>query len=187
MKRFTIILVLLGGTVGYILGENERESSLEGVETSRGTIKGTVTASDGTRLPGVLVSVAGTELSTFTDDVGNYILKALPPGTTLITVSMEGFDERKVEVTVASGRAATQDITLEVQALEYQVTVTPEAPELMSASETIGTVSVRPSQLATLPSLGEKDIFRCVDLQRIQSEERLAQGVRHLRGGSSAL
>ena len=184
MKKPAVMMVLLGGTLAYVLGGWEQETASEGVAASRGAIKGTVSASDGTRLPGVLVSVTGTELSTVTDDVGNYVLKALPPGTTLITVSMEGFGEREIEVTVAAGKETSRDITLELQKLEYQLTVTPEAPELMSASKTIGSVSVRPSQLATLPSLGEKDIFRTLQLMPGISATNEASSGLYVRGGT---
>ena len=184
MKKLAVMMVLLGGTFGNVLGGWEQESALEGVSPFRGAIKGTVSAADATRLPGVLVSVTGTEVSTVTDDVGNYVLKELPPGTTLITISMEGFGERAIEVTVEAGKAATQDITLEVQELAYELTVTPEAPELMSASGTIGTVSVRPSQLATLPSLGEKDIFRTLQLMPGISATNEASSGLYVRGGT---
>ncbi|MCZ6484799.1 MAG: hypothetical protein O6826_03785, partial [Acidobacteria bacterium] len=39
-----------------------------------GQISGTVQATDGTKLPGVSISIKKTEISTVTDDIGNYLL-----------------------------------------------------------------------------------------------------------------
>ena len=50
-------------------------------------------------------------------------------------------------------------VVMEIERLKFEVTVTPDTPQLMSASESVGVAEVFPSQIAALPSLGEKEIF----------------------------
>ena len=151
--------------------------------SGRGII-GTVQATDGTVLPGVLVWIKGTEVSTVTDDLGQFVLTDVPPGQVTITSALPGFEEKETTVIVEANQPITLDIILELAPLEYEVTVRPDTPELMSASESIGVVSVSPSQLATLPGLGERDTFRALQLMPGISATNEASAGLYIRGGT---
>ncbi|MGC2236032.1 MAG: carboxypeptidase-like regulatory domain-containing protein [Pyrinomonadaceae bacterium] len=59
------------------------------------TIEGSVSDSQGARVPGVQISVSGQspaiQRSTVTDSEGLYIFPVLPPGRYILTVSHSGF------------------------------------------------------------------------------------------------
>ncbi len=149
-----------------------------------GQISGTVQATDGTKLPGVLISIKGTEISTVTDDAGNYLLMDVPLGQFTILASLPSFAEEEVAVLLENQNTVTVDITLELAELQFEITVRPETAELMSASESIGVVSVLPSQVVALPSMGEKDIFRSLQLMPGISATNEASAGLYIRGGT---
>ncbi|MCH8017055.1 MAG: ribose-phosphate pyrophosphokinase-like domain-containing protein, partial [Acidobacteria bacterium] len=149
-----------------------------------GQISGTVQATDGTKLPGVSISIKETEISTVTDDVGNYLLTDVPLGQFTIMASLPSFAEREVAVLLENQNTVTVDITLELAELQFEITVVLDTAELMNASESIGVVSVLPSQVAALPSLGEKDIFRSLQLMPGISATNEASAGLYIRGGT---
>ena len=61
-----------------------------------GQISGTVQATDGTKLPGVSISIKETEISTVTDELGNYLLTDVSLGQFTIMASLPGFAEKEV-------------------------------------------------------------------------------------------
>ena len=148
------------------------------------TISGVVQATDGTKLPGVLVSIKGTEISTVTDDVGYYVLTGIPLGQHTVRASLPSFADKEAVISVESIGTITLDMTLEVEELQFEITVRTDTAELMSASESIGVVSVAPSQVTTLPSLGEKDIFRSLQLMPGISATNESSAGLYIRGGT---
>jgi len=149
-----------------------------------GQISGTVQATDGTKLPGVSISIKETEISTVTDDIGNYLLTDVSLGQFTIMASLPGFAEKELVVLLENQNTVTVDITLELAELQFEITVVLDTAELMNASESIGVVSVLPSQVAALPSLGEKDIFRSLQLMPGISATNEASAGLYIRGGT---
>ncbi|RPI26512.1 MAG: TonB-dependent receptor [Acidobacteria bacterium] len=150
----------------------------------RQEIHGTVQAPDGARLPGATISLLETHISTTSDDSGNYALTGLPTGKMVLLASLPGFGEKQTSVTLQRGERLTLDITLDVEQPEFQVTVTQNTPDLMNASEGIGVLEVQPRQLELLPSLGQKDIFRSLQLlPGISATNESSSGL-YVRGGT---
>ena len=141
-------------------------------------ISGTVKDATGGVLPGAAVAIPALRISVNADNAGRYTLKNVPPGKAVLEVSLSGFADRKVEVLVTAGENLTLDIVLEIQSRSETITVEYASPKLMTASDSIGVVSVAPSQVAALPSLGEKDIFRAFQLSRGYSPLAFAKQVR---------
>ena len=119
----------------------------------QGQISGTVQATGGTKLPGVSISIKETEISTVTDDLGNYLLPDVPLGQFTIMASLPDFAEKEVAVLLENQNNVTVDITLKLAELHFKITVVPDTAELLKASESVDVVSVLPSQVAALPSL----------------------------------
>ena len=179
--RFFAYLMLLF----LLAGKVHAQEPIDAAENISGRrVLGTVQDTDGQVLPGVFVSIKGTEFSTVTDDLGMYVLPDVPLGQIVVTAALPGFEEKETTVLVQGHRAITVDIILELAQLEYEVTVRPDTPELMSASESIGVVSVSPRQLATLPSLGEKDAFRSLQFMPGISATNEASAGLYIRGGT---
>ena len=147
-------------------------------------IKGTVTDTSGGVLQGAQISVQGTELSAPTDSQGAFSLEGIPAGEITVIASLEGFTSEEISVKADAGPEVNLDFVLEVAALEDSVSVEYQAPRLMTASESIGKVSITPREVFTLPSLGEKDIFRSVQLMPgISASNENSSGL-YVRGGT---
>ena len=87
-----------------------------------GQISGTVQAIDGTKLPGVSISIKETEISTVTDDIGNYLLTDVSLGQFTIMASLPGFAEKELVVLLENQNTVTVDITLELAELQFEIT-----------------------------------------------------------------
>ncbi len=96
-----------------------------------GTITGSITSS-ATRngLQGALVTVAGKNLSVFTDSAGAFTLSGVPAGTHELVVSYSGFTDARERVTVSGGQPARVDL-----ALKSGDTITMEAFTVASVKE----------------------------------------------------
>jgi len=99
-----------------------------------GSIKGTVTDTEGIPLPGVTVEVQSPVLiggvkSFVTSASGLYRIGNLPPGTYAITFSIQGFKTLKREgIIVSVDKTVMEDVVLETATLEETVTVLAETP-----------------------------------------------------------
>jgi ferric enterobactin receptor len=147
-------------------------------------ISGTVKDATGGVLPGVLISIPGLNLATDSDNSGRFLLKNVPPGKIVLKASLPGFANKEMEVAVEAGQNLKLDIVLEVQARADTVTVEYTAPKLMTASDSIGVVTLMPNQVAALPSLGEKDIFRSIQLMPGVSASTESSSGLYVRGGT---
>jgi TonB-dependent starch-binding outer membrane protein SusC len=89
-----------------------------------GRITGTVTEGASSRpLPGVAVTVQGTQLRAVTDPQGRYTIAGVAAGTRTLSASTLGFGTATRTVTVAAGETATADITLASQAIGLEEVV----------------------------------------------------------------
>lgn len=103
-------------------------------QTRTGSIRGTVTDSEGEILPGATVELSGEKLlggarSVITNEKGKFRFPNLMPGEYEITVTLEGFQTTKrsrLRVNVAG--TVTVDVILKLATLEESVTVMAEAP-----------------------------------------------------------
>ena len=148
-----------------------------------GKIQGKVRMSDGTELSGVTISIEGTALNTITDKNGDYSLSEVNPGKVTIIASVKGFEENRKTVFVISGKTIVINFTLVIAKLAEEATVEAERP-LLSAAEKVSEVTLTPSQIETLPSLGERDIFRAFQLlPGISGSQESSSGL-YVRGGT---
>ena len=125
-------------------------------------LRGVARSSDGWLIPNVTISLAGTDKFALTDEKGRYSFEGLDAGYQVTLVaSLEGFSDSRE--TVMTGAVEIVDFTLQVAGLTEALEVATEIP-MMSATEEISSVRLAPEQVAVLPSLGEKDLFRAFQL-----------------------
>jgi len=148
-----------------------------------GRILGTVQMADGTKLPGATVLIEGTNISATTDKNGDYLLTTIVHREIILVVSLDGFETQKKTVIVPSQQTVVINFTLEPRKLSAETTVTAERP-LLSTSEEASKITLTPSQIETLPSLGEKDIFRAFQLLPGVSGSHEASSGLYVRGGT---
>ena len=107
-------------------------------------------------LPGVPVSLVGSDTVVHTDVDGGYTLD-LPPGRHQIKVSMDGYQERTIDVTVGSERALTVDVPLAMNRYAEEVTVTGQATDAVSSTHEAQLVQRRNAQVIT-DNLGSQEM-----------------------------
>jgi len=145
MKRhilWTALLVLAGFGLAQAQG------------TQTGIISGSVKSPDGLAFPGVSVSakspaLQGVRTST-TDQNGNYIFKALPPGRYLITFQVNGMQTLEKTADLELGRSISVDGTLQVGGVTETVTVTETLPGIVETAS--GGANYKASEIDTLPT-----------------------------------
>jgi hypothetical protein len=106
-----------------------------------GDIYGTVVLADGSKVPGVLVTMTGDSIgamTTISSERGNFRFIALPPGSYELKFELEGFKtviRKNVEVRL--GGSVTLNILMETTTLTEEVTVT----------EKVGIINTRKTQV----------------------------------------
>ncbi len=148
-----------------------------------GRLTGRVGLEDGTPLPGVSVSIAHTLNRATTDAQGTYTFNNIRQGMITLVASLDGFREQTRTVLVQADKTVVVDFTLEISPESHETTVTAERP-LLTTSDKVSEVTITPSQIETLPSLGEKDIFRAFQLlPGISGSQESSSGL-YIRGGT---
>ena len=81
--------------------------------SQQGTIAGQATdAVSGQPVTGVLITVAGTALSTHTNTDGRYTIRGITPGSVEVRALRLGYGERRQTATVTAGQTATVDFRM---------------------------------------------------------------------------
>jgi len=106
-----------------------------------GNVVGKVTGVDGTPLPGVTVEAQSSVLPqarvTTTSETGEYRLPVLPPGQYQLQFSLAGMETRTRNVRVILGQDAAVNVTLGMQGVSEQITVTAESTLVDTTSAAI--------------------------------------------------
>lgn len=152
---------------------------------SSGTVRGIVTSQDGSRLPGVAVALGGGGVSTVTNDLGEFALERIPSGMARLLFDCPGFVKETRLVEVRGDVDTFVEVRLALSPLAFEVTVAPPTPKLMTASESIGVVTIDPEEVVTvLPSMGEKDLFRAFQwMPGVSAANESSSGL-YVRGGT---
>src|SRR6266699_6761900 len=127
-------------------------------QTVAGRIVGTIHDSQGAVVPGVSVSAknleTGAERTTLSDESGGFIIANIPAGSYEVTASLAGFQkEVRSGVTLTVGAALRVDFNLKVGAVQEQVVVTGEAPQVDTTTSTLSGL-VAESTIRELPLNG---------------------------------
>ncbi len=146
-------------------------------------IEGTVSTSNGMALAGARVEIEGYGLSTEVDASGHYRFDGLRSGIVLTLVaSFPSLPSERRRVYLTEGLAQV-DFALQMKTISEQVEVRAEIPPLDTA-EKVSSVALTPERMASLPSLGEKDIFRALQLLPGVNGSRETSSGLYVRGGT---
>lgn len=115
-------------------------AAAQGVQT--GELSGTVKSSDGLSLPGATVTVQSPALqgvrTAVTDANGNFVVRALPPGTYKVTFEMSGLSPRSETAIVELARETVLHATLALAGVAESVNVTADVDTAGLTSPTVG-------------------------------------------------
>ena len=136
-------------------------------------------------LPNVLVSVDDHAFRAFTNEFGRFVLIGLPAETNrVLRVEHLGYETREIALDADAARELS--VLLVPRAIEIDgVTVTATtATDIVAQGEAAGQIALSPQRLGTLPSLGETDVFRALQLLPGVSGTNDATSGLFVRGGT---
>jgi hypothetical protein len=84
-------------------------------------------------LPGVPIELVGTKEVVYTDVDGRYVLQ-VPPGSHMLKISLEGYQERLLSVEAGEARTLTADVGLTMTKLAETVVVTAQTVDVQTSS-----------------------------------------------------
>jgi outer membrane receptor protein involved in Fe transport len=128
-------------------------------QVTTGNIAGTVSAADGSTLPGVTVEAIHTPTGTRYDSVtgpnGRFTMQGVRVGGPYtISAVLEGFRSfESTGVNVALGSTIDVPVTLQLAAVSESITVTASADDIINPNRSGATSSVSAEQLETLPTV----------------------------------
>ncbi|MCX7973511.1 MAG: TonB-dependent receptor, partial [Candidatus Aminicenantes bacterium] len=127
--------------------------------------------------------MTGTAISAVSDENGKFLLKNVPPGIVTLIASLPGFETETKEVFAAAGAVTVVTFILRPAKIEEEVQVVAEIP-LLTVPQKVSEVTLTPTQITSLPSLGAKDIFRAFQLLPGVSGSNEASSGLYIRGGT---
>ena len=150
------------------------------------TIRGLVIDKEsGESLPYANVIVKDTNIGTTTNEDGFFTLFNVPSETSTIQVQFMGY---KTEVLILTTEIASDKITIlmrpDSNQLEEVVISLDSGREIMKMNKTVSQISLSPKNLATIPNLGEKDVFRTLQLLPGVSGTNESSSGLYIRGGT---
>ncbi|MCK4764194.1 MAG: TonB-dependent receptor [Candidatus Aminicenantes bacterium] len=147
----------------------------QGVTT--GALNGTVVTSDGSKLPGVLITAVhvptGTTFSAITRGIGTYYIPSVKAGGPYkITAALEGFKkEKRDKIVVKLGENKQVNFMLVLESVTETVTVEGISP-IMSSSRTGASQNVLEDTIRDLPTISRSlDDFTRLSPQMVSNAE----------------
>lgn len=131
-------------------------------QTYQGGVRGAVRDAEGGVIPGVELSLindaTGLKRHTVSNERGEYVFSAVPPGTYRLQAVLSGFKTKELpEIIIGVQTFHVIDIALEVGAIAESVTVTGESPIIETATASVAS-TVDKAQIDVLPTPG-RNIF----------------------------
>ncbi len=174
---FAMVLALAGGA-----GAQQPVRTL-------GAIEGRVVDSaSGAPRAGVAVFISGTTRGALTDDAGRFALTDLLPGDVLIRARRLGYRPVELPVAVRAGAVTTVELRLAVAPVTLgavEARARSGERERFELRPNVGTISLTPSALSSVPSFGEPDVLKAVAMMPgVNARNDFSSGY-NVRGGES--
>ncbi len=133
-------------------------------------------------LPNVSVALGESSYSALTDAFGRFSLVGLPDGPVQLTVEHLGY--RTLLLQLDAVPTESLQVLLAPDAIELEGIWVRAQTQVMEAGRGVGRISISPEQIRVLPSLGEADIFRSLQLLPGVSGTNDATSGLFVRGGT---
>ncbi len=135
-------------------------------------------------LPYSTAAIPETSAGSIANVDGHFLLIDVPTDTSRIVISFLGYETQEIKLNPAM---ALDDIHVYLKPVDYrieEVMIVGEEKKLVTYAEKTSQISLRPSQIDILPNLGEKDIFRTLQLMPgVSSGNETSSGL-YVRGGT---
>lgn len=152
MQRFVALCILVALEALFVRPADAQQSA---------TVTGTVTdAAEGFPLYGANVVVLGSGGSDMvagaaTDEVGEYVIEDVPPGSYVIEFRFVGYGEERVPITLAAGETASVDAALDPTGFDLNtviVTASRQPEKVLDAPASISVLGTEDIETNVLPS-----------------------------------
>lgn len=154
-----------------------------------GTITGEVTNELGAPLPGIQVTLAGTQRGTLTNASGAFVLANVPAGQHTVEASGIGYGSQRQTVSVTGGASASVNFRLEVSALALdEIVVTGQATgaSRREIGTSIASIDAEALSVAPISSMSQMLQARAPGVNVLPGGGKAGQGTRIvLRGAAS--
>ena len=121
-------------------------------------------ATTGENLPNALVSVSGMNMGVITNKDGYFSLPQVPTDTSTIVVNYLGYKKQAVKLEPGNTKQ-TLKILMQESVLDLSdFTVVDNKYSTVKYGDDISQITIDPKNLSALPSFGEQDIFRSLQL-----------------------
>lgn len=176
---FIIILLLIYASISFPQSPGEKNPKTI-------NIKGYVTDEQtGEPLVNATVVLKNTSHGTVTNKRGYFIIMDVSPNNSIISVSYIGYNSREITYINSPENANGLTIKLKPSSIQTeQVTIIANEYKNWKSAESVSQITISPSGLAHLPSLGEKDIFRSLQLLPGISSVNDGSAGLYVRGGT---
>ncbi|MEN8201661.1 MAG: TonB-dependent receptor [Bacteroidota bacterium] len=135
-------------------------------------------------LPYATASIKGLPSGSIANVDGHFILMEVPSDTSTLVFSFLGYETQRMQL---HPETAGEEVHIYMQPVDYrieEVMIVGEEKKLVTYAEKTSQISLRPTQIDILPNLGEKDIFRTLQLMPgVSSGNETSSGL-HVRGGT---
>jgi len=176
MRNILILLTLLCILRAEpIFGQKYTGYSVSGIVKEKST---------GEALPYASVIVEGTNIGAMTNADGYFTIFGLPAGAVSISAQFIGYKKAGISLTGRPNDKRQIIIELEEESKQLKEVVITGKQNMMKVSENISQVTISPKQITALPGLGEKDIFRSMQLLPGISGTNEASSGLYVRGGT---
>lgn len=141
-------------------------------------------AATGEPLPNVTVRARGAKGATTTNVDGYFTLHKIPSDTATILFTMIGYQPLHFPLASATSRQNIEiNLVSNSQSLE-EIVITSRKQESFKLNQKVGMIKLTPAAIATLPNMGQKDIFRSFQLMPGVSAGNEQTAGLYVRGGT---
>ncbi|HLP18397.1 MAG TPA: TonB-dependent receptor [Bacteroidota bacterium] len=139
----------------------------------------------GESLPFANILMKGTTLGASTNIDGYYAVPKVAPGRYQLKVTLVGYRDQLVDIEMKAGVNLVKNIMLVSTAIEVQEVVVSAEKDAEKKSTQTGRIVMNAQELQSIPSVGESDVFRALQIMPgVKSVSEISSGL-FVRGGSA--
>ncbi len=154
-------------------------------ESSKRNIKGYVKdAESGEALPNANLVLKGTQLGAASNNDGYFVILKAPAGICTLQVSYIGYLTREIAIKNIEGEPDQLIINMAQTPMVSDEVVVTAYRQMMEVSNEVSLVTLSPHQIASLPNIGEIDVFRTLQLLPGISAANDGSSGLYVRGGT---
>jgi len=185
LKGTNLDFHIKNGQTVYISPHVEKEILREAATRSNISVSGWIyDQSTNETLPYSTASINGLPSGSIANVDGHFILMEVPSDTSTLIFNFLGYETQTLHLDPGK---ASQKLHIYMKPVDYrieEVMIVGEEKKLVTYAEKTSQISLRPAQIDILPNLGEKDIFRTLQLMPgVSSGNETSSGL-HVRGGT---